>query len=134
MKEKIIKTIVVLVLSVLCMQIDAQTIIREKVKIKPNSISAKLMKTKVDYPPLEIYVGGERPFTYSVSGPGGSASGANPGYGAPYSYSTIASVNGEYQATIVGGCECTSGVDFSVIWNNGFTYQIASYGLTLLPN
>lgn len=131
MKEKTIKVLLILLLSILCMELDAQIVIREKVKIKPSTKLLSQLSVTEGYSPIEIHASGPRSFTISVTGPGGGGSKSNDGSGSPPTLISVGAVNGIYQISVESGCECNTSVGVWVTWINpwGETDLICSYEL-----
>lgn len=130
MKNKI-EIVLVLVLVFLCTYLDAQTIIREEVKIKKHTMLSGVIKTTEGYSPLEVYILGSRPCTISVSGPGGGGDKTHDGWGSPPTLVSLGAVNGVYQIKVTSDCECNTNVGVWVTWldPNGTTHLIGSYEL-----
>ncbi|MBI3124172.1 MAG: hypothetical protein HYZ10_07195 [Ignavibacteriales bacterium] len=135
MKVKTIKILLVLLLSIVCMELDAQTVIREKVKIKPSTKLLSKLSVTEGYSPIEIHASGPRSFTISVTGPGGGGSESNDGSGSPPTLISVGAVNGIYQISVESGCECNTNVGVWVTWINPWgeidlvcSYELWFYG------
>lgn len=91
---------------------QAQTVIREKVELKPSTKEKTIKKTTQEYSPLVITLLGARPYSYTISGPGGSISGSDGG--SNIINENIDAVNGDYLITVSSSCECNTSVGVSV--------------------
>jgi hypothetical protein len=111
------------------MELDAQAVIREKVKIKQKQNIVLAKKTVEDGPPLVFQIMGPLPFSATISGPGGSVSGSGGGTAQPLWEINLVAANGRYQihAKTPLSAGQISNIGCTISWNGAGIFSEGHY-------